>query len=76
MALADEALAHFLVLVSFVATFGKANPCQFIHRVQAQHEILKGPNLLGVQKVLEKLDDALRLLDPDLRVVEEIKGTG
>ena len=76
MALADEALAHFLVLVSFVATLCEANPSQFVHGVQTLHEVLKRPDFLGIQKVFEEHDYALGLIDSDVRVLEKVESGG
>jgi hypothetical protein len=75
VALADEALAHFLVLVCFVSTFCKANSSQFVHGVQTLHEVLKGPHFLGIQKIFEIRDNALRLIDSDVRVAKKGEGS-
>lgn len=74
MALADEALAHFLVLISFVTTLRKSNSRQFVHSVQTKHKLLEGPHFLRIQKVLEELNDPLRFVDLDHLVVKEVKG--
>jgi hypothetical protein len=76
MALANKALAHFLVLVSFMSTFCKSNPSQFVHGVKTLHEVLEGPDFLGIQKVLEVRDNALGLVDSDIWVLEEVNGSG
>lgn len=73
MALADKALAHFLVLVSFVTTLREANPSQFVHGVQTLHEVLKRPDFLRVQKVFKEHDYALGLVDSDVRVFKKVE---
>lgn len=77
VALADKTLAHFLVLISFVTTLGETNPSQFVHGVQTLHEVLKRPDFLGIQKVFEVHDNAIGVIDSDIRVLKEVvSGSG
>ena len=48
MALADEALAHFLVPIFLVASLCETNPRQLVQSVQTPHELLNGPHLTGL----------------------------
>ena len=55
VALADEALAHFLVAIFLVASLCKTNSCQLVQSVQTLHELLNGPHFFWVQKLLKKV---------------------
>ena len=76
MALTDEALAHYSVLVGLVATFREANARQLIHQIEIRHEGAQGPDAVSLEKPVEEAQDALDVLRlvVDLGQEEELAG--
>ena len=71
VALADEALSHFFVLISLVTALCETNPRESVHRVQLLHKLLECPHLALGEEVLEEVNDFCRVVNSDERVVED-----
>ena len=63
MALADEALSHFFILVYLMASLCETDSRQLVNSVKTLHEFGQGPHVLGVQELLQKSDDAVRIVE-------------
>lgn len=69
VALADETLSHFIILVCFVASFGETYPCELVNCVETLHELLQSPHICRVEKLVEERNDAVRVFESDLWVL-------
>lgn len=68
--LADEALSHFIILVSFMASFSETYPSQLVNRVENPHEFLQSPHVRWVKKLVKESHDADRVVECDLGMLE------
>ncbi len=63
VALADEALSHFIILVNLMASLSETDSRQFVNCVETLHEFGQGPHVLRVQELLQESDDAVRIVE-------------
>jgi hypothetical protein len=63
VALADEALSHFIILVNLMTSLGETDSRQLVDSVETLHEFGQGPHVLGVQELLKESDDAFRIVE-------------